>query len=78
MASGINKLKKAALRGMITMNTMAVACMVNIWLNTSGDTNVDSAVANWARITPASTPATRNTINAVMPYRTPIRLWSTV
>ena len=37
-------MKKEALRGMITLNTIAVACMVNIWLKTPGPTNSLSAV----------------------------------
>ena len=67
MASGIIKLKKLTDSGMMTMNTIVVACMVNNWLYRAAPIRSLSAEASCMRIKPASTPAISKKIKAVTP-----------
>src|SRR5215472_17005731 len=63
---------------MATKKIIVVPCMVNIRLNTSGETKTACGTANWTRMITASRPAmTRNT-SAYTMYIRPSFLWSTV
>lgn len=68
----------AASSGMIAMKIMVVACMVNRALKVWALTMFRPGRISWRRIMNASKPPTRKKINAVIKYRMPIRLWSTV
>src|ERR1041385_862916 len=57
---------------------MVVPCIVNRELNVSALTSVLSGFISWTRMISASIPPSRKKVNAVQPYRIPIRLWSTV
>src|ERR1043166_4887166 len=57
---------------------MVVPCIVNSELNVSALTSVLSGFISWTRMMSASIPPIRKKRNAVVPYRMPIRLWSTV
>ena len=57
---------------------MVVPCMVNSSLKRSAPTRVLSGRASCRRMISASMPPTRKKMNAEVPYRIPIRLWSTV
>src|ERR1044071_6164759 len=57
---------------------MVVPCIVNRELNVSALTSVLSGFISWTRMISASSPPSRKKMNAVQPYRIPIRLWSTV
>ena len=61
------KLKNAAPAGMITMNTMVVACIVNSELKTPALTISLSGWVSWALMMSASTQASRKKKNAVTP-----------
>src|ERR1051325_679242 len=57
---------------------MVVPCIVKSELNVSALTSVLSGFISWRRMISASMPPIRKKMNAVLPYRMPIRLWSTV
>ena len=57
---------------------MVVPCIVNSSLKRSGPTRVLSGRASCSRMIRASMPPTRKKMKAEVPYRIPIRLWSTV
>src|ERR1041384_4591709 len=57
---------------------MVVPCIVNSEFNVSALTSVLSGFISWTRMMSASIPPIRKKRNAVVPYRMPIRLWSTV
>ena len=64
--------------GMIARKTIVVPCIVNSSLNRCAPTRVLSGAASCSRMIRASMPPTRKKMNALVPYRMPIRLWSTV
>ena len=78
ICSGMMKLKNAALRGMIARKIMVVACIVNISLYCCAERKLLFGTASWMRMNRASSPPTRKKNRADIPYRKPIRLWSTV
>src|ERR1041385_65033 len=63
---------------MTPRKTMVVPCIVKSELNVSALTSVLSGFISWRRMISASMPPIRKKMNAVLPYRMPIRLWSTV
>src|ERR1041384_1131859 len=63
---------------MTTRKIRVVPCIVNSELNVSALTSVLSGFISWTRMMSASIPPIRKKRNAVVPYRMPIRLWSTV
>src|SRR6266540_2201964 len=71
-------LKKAADSGMTTRKIIVTPCMVKNSLYVEADRIVPFGCANWSRMNRASIPPMRKNAKAVMPYRIPIRLWSTV
>ena len=76
--SGIMKLNMAAPRGMIARKIIVSACIVKSWLYSSASITLPFGTASWVRISSASTPPSSRNRKAVTPYRTPMRLWSTV
>src|SRR6266508_4325114 len=63
---------------MTTRKIIVTPCMVKHWLYVEADRIVPFGRANWSRMNRASIPSMRKNAKAVMPYRIPIRLWSTV
>ena len=63
---------------MTTMNTIVVPCMVNSELYVSGLTIDRFGAVSCARMMSDSIPPRMEKASAVKPYRSPIRLWSTV
>jgi hypothetical protein len=63
--SGIRKLKKAALSGMIARKIMVVPCIVNSALYISALTSCPFGPWSWARMITASSPPTRKKKSAV-------------
>ena len=64
--------------GMIARKIIVVPCMVNSPLKVSAVTTAFAGLASCSRIRSASMPPTRKNAKADVPYRMPIRLWSTV
>src|SRR6266511_1176317 len=63
---------------MTTRKIIVTPCMVKNSLYVEADRIVPFGCANWSRMNRASIPPMRKNAKAVMPYRIPIRLWSTV
>src|ERR671922_2024326 len=63
---------------MTTRKIIVTPCIVNTWLYVSASRKVPFGWASWTRSRSASMPPRRKKTNAVAPYRSPIRLWSTV
>jgi hypothetical protein len=64
--------------GMIARKIIVVPCMVNSPLKVSAVTTAFAGLASCSRIRSGSMPPTRKNAKADVPYRMPIRLWSTV
>ena len=76
--SGVIRLKKAALNGIITRNTIVVPCIVRMRLYWSALRTPAFGTTSWVRRRSASIPPVRKKMKAVTPYIRPMRLWSTV
>jgi hypothetical protein len=63
---------------MIARKIIVSACIVKSWLKCSASMTVPFGTASCVRMSSAWTPPHMKKENAVIPYRTPIRLWSTV
>jgi len=63
---------------MIARKIIVVPCMVNSPLKVSAVTTAFAGLASCSRIRSGSMPPTRKNAKADVPYRMPIRLWSTV
>ena len=71
-------MKNAADIGMTNRKIIVRPCIVKIWLYCSAFSTVLLGFASCDRISSASTPPMMKNRNDVIPYMSPIFLWSTV
>ena len=74
ICSGIIQLARPTKAGMTAPNIITSACMVVIWLNSSGSTSCSPGLNSSARITIAIAPPTKNMIRLNTRYIVPMSL----
>src|SRR4030081_346816 len=64
--------------GMMNRKIITVACIVKIWLHSSGSIGGDPGSASWVRTSSAARPPRTKKMKVETMYRMPIFLWSVV